>query len=86
MIDAHVLALLPRGNLDQHGGLIVDSDVIDALKSGQLAAAGLDVFEREPAVNPGLHRNANPDEHDLLDNISAVLLGNPAPSLAQNQG
>jgi len=51
MIDATALALLPRGAIlinTARGGLIVDSDVIDALKSGQLAAAGLDVLRTSP--------------------------------------
>jgi lactate dehydrogenase-like 2-hydroxyacid dehydrogenase len=102
MIDATALALLPRGAIlinTARGGLIVDSDVIDALKSGQLAAAGLDVFEGEPAVNPDYlplnnvfllpHLGSATIETRTrmgmicLDNISAVLLGKPAPSLAQ---
>ena len=101
MIDATALALLPRGAIlinTARGGLIVDSDVIDALKSGQLAAAGLDVFEGEPAVNPEYldlnnvfllpHLGSATIETRTrmgmicLDNISAVLLGKPAPSLA----
>jgi D-3-phosphoglycerate dehydrogenase / 2-oxoglutarate reductase len=30
------------------GGLIVETDLVDALRSGHLAGAGLDVFQREP--------------------------------------
>lgn len=102
MIDAKALALLPHGAIlvnTARGGLIVDSDVIAALKSGQLAAAGLDVFEMEPAVNPDYlalsnvfllpHLGSATIETRTrmgmicLDNISAVLLGKPAPSLAR---
>jgi lactate dehydrogenase-like 2-hydroxyacid dehydrogenase len=101
MIDAKALALLPHGAIlinTARGGLVVDSDVIDALKNGQLAAAGLDVFEKEPAVNPDYltlnnvfllpHLGSATVETRTrmgiicLDNISAVLLGKPAPSLA----
>ena len=34
------------------GGLVADDDLIAALKSGRLAAAGLDVYEGEPKLNP----------------------------------
>jgi lactate dehydrogenase-like 2-hydroxyacid dehydrogenase len=104
MIDAKALALLPHGAIlinTARGGLIVDSDVIDALKSGQLAAAGLDVFEKEPAVNPDYltlnnvfllpHLGSATIETRTrmgmicLDNISAILLGKPAPSFARPQ-
>jgi lactate dehydrogenase-like 2-hydroxyacid dehydrogenase len=56
LINAETLALLPDGAIvvnSARGGLIVDEDLIAALKSGKVAAAGLDVFEGEPMLNRG---------------------------------
>lgn len=36
------------------GGLIVEADLADALKSGKVAGAGIDVFETEPATESAL--------------------------------
>src|SRR6202050_5604120 len=50
-LNAETIKLLPMGSIivnTARGGLVVDEDLIAALKSGQVAAAGLDVFEGEP--------------------------------------
>jgi glyoxylate/hydroxypyruvate/2-ketogluconate reductase len=36
------------------GGIVDDEALAQALREGRIAAAGLDVFENEPAVNPAL--------------------------------
>lgn len=51
MLNATTLATLPRGarvlNVGR-GALVVQDDLVDALRDGHLAGAALDVFEREP--------------------------------------
>ena len=99
-INSKTIDLLPRGAIlinSARGGLVADEDLIAALKSGRVAAAGLDVFEGEPKLNPGYvalkntfllpHMGSATVETRLamgmlaLDNIDAVLHGQPAPSL-----
>jgi D-3-phosphoglycerate dehydrogenase len=51
MIDARRLALLPPGALlvnMARGPLVVEKDLVEALRSGHLSGAGLDVTEQEP--------------------------------------
>jgi lactate dehydrogenase-like 2-hydroxyacid dehydrogenase len=99
-LDAKAIACLPRGATivnTARGGMIVDADLIAALKSGQVAAAGLDTFEGEPSLNPEYltlkntfllpHIGSATVETRTamgllaLDNVDAVLKGTPAPSL-----
>ena len=99
-INSETIDLLPQGAIlinTARGGLVVDEDLIAALKSGRVAAAGLDVFEGEPKLHPGYvaltntfllpHMGSATVETRLamgmvcLDNIAAVLDGKPAPSL-----
>jgi gluconate 2-dehydrogenase len=36
------------------GGVVDDAALVEALRAGRIAAAGLDVYENEPALHPGL--------------------------------
>ncbi len=99
-LDAKAIACLPRGAIvvnAARGGIVVDENLIAALKSGQVAAAGLDTYEGEPELNPGYLslKNTFLLPHIgaatigtrtamgmlALDNIDAALGGRPAPSL-----
>jgi lactate dehydrogenase-like 2-hydroxyacid dehydrogenase len=98
LLDARRLALLPRGAIvvnTARGDMVDDEALIDALRSGQVGAAGLDVFQGEPAIHPGYrslpntfllpHMGTSTIEtreamgFRALDNVDAVLSGRPAP-------
>jgi lactate dehydrogenase-like 2-hydroxyacid dehydrogenase len=103
-LNAKTISLLPPGAIvvnTARGGLVVDDDLIAALKSGRVAAAGLDVFEGEPKLHQEYvslnntfllpHIGSATIETRTamgmlaLDNIEAVLNGRPAPTLIQPQ-
>ncbi len=55
IINSATLSLLPRGAIfvnTSRGDLVDDDALIDALNSGQVGAAGLDVFNNEPDLDP----------------------------------
>jgi lactate dehydrogenase-like 2-hydroxyacid dehydrogenase len=101
-LNSKAISLLPPGAIvvnTARGGLVADDDLIAALKSGRIAAAGLDVFEGEPKLNPEYVslKNAFLLPHIgsatietrtamgmlALDNVDAILNGRPAPTLVR---
>jgi glyoxylate reductase len=57
LLDAERLELMRRGAIlinTARGAVIDELALIEALKSGRLSAAGLDVYELEPELAPGL--------------------------------
>jgi len=56
MLNASRIALLPDGAIvvnASRGAVVDDEALIAALKSGKVAAAGLDVYNNEPEIHPG---------------------------------
>jgi glyoxylate reductase len=100
LIGAAELALMkPTATLINiaRGGIVDDAALIDALSAGKIAAAGLDVFENEPAFNPGFLKLSNvvltphigsasgPTRRAMADcaadNLIAALSGHRPPNL-----
>ena len=57
MINKENLSKFKKGSYlvnTARGSIVAEADLIEALKSGQLAGAALDVFDNEPNVNPEL--------------------------------
>jgi lactate dehydrogenase-like 2-hydroxyacid dehydrogenase len=94
IVDARALSLMPRGGVlvnVSRGGLVDEDALYDALTSGQLFAAGLDVFRTEPDfdmrfarldnvilsphIGSGSIETRNAMGYRALDNIAAVLAG-----------
>ncbi|MFT4079181.1 2-hydroxyacid dehydrogenase [Rhodomicrobium sp.] len=98
-INAAALAKLKPGAIVTNiarGDLVVDDDLIAAVKSGHIAHIGLDVYANEPNIHPGYYDLENAfllphmgtsviearDEmgRDALDNIDAILAGREPPT------
>ena len=101
-LNAERIAKLPHGAVVANAGrgtLVHDPSLIAALRSGQVAAAGLDVFEGEPALNPAYKTlenvvllphlgSATTVTRDamgamVLDGIDAVLAGREPANLVR---
>jgi len=97
-VNAERIAKLPKGAIvvnTARGGVVDDEALIAALKSGWLAAAGIDVFDGEPKIHQGYYgiENAfllphmgsatvetrNAMGFKALDNLEAFLLRKQAP-------
>lgn len=104
LIGAEQLALMkPTATLVNvaRGGIVDDVALIDALKSGTIAAAGLDVFENEPAFHPDFLQLKNvvltphigsaslPTRRAMAylaaDNLIAALTGQRPPNLLNTE-
>ena len=98
-LDARRIAQLPRGAIvvnTARGNMIDDEALIAALRSGQVGAAGLDVFDGEPNVNPAYrelentfllphlgsatHETRDAMGYCCLDNLDAYFAGKPCPT------
>jgi len=99
MLNAEAIAALPKDAVvvnTARGGLVDDEALIAALRSGRLAAAGLDVYANEPRIDPRYRDLENivllPHIGSAtletrtamgmlaIDNIAAVLSGQEPPN------
>ena len=98
-LDAERIALLPDGAVvinTARGDLVVDDALVEALRSGKVAAAGLDVFAGEPDldsryreldntfllphIGSASHETRDAMGYCCLDNLDAFFAGRPCPN------
>jgi glyoxylate reductase len=75
VIDAAALGRMKQGSYlinTARGPLVDEAALVEALKNGPLAGAGLDVYEREPIVHPGLLEAENVS---LLPHVGSATRG-----------
>jgi hypothetical protein len=97
-LNAAAIAQLPKGAIvinSGRGGSVDDAALVEALRSGHVFAAGLDVFEGEPRIFEGYYALPNvvllphlgsatmevrdAMGHRALENLDAVLLKGTEP-------
>src|SRR5262249_34964013 len=77
LLSARRLALLrPTSYIvnTARGDIIDEGALINMLREGKIAGAGLDVFENEPVFTPNLVKLANEGKVVLLPNMSSATL------------
>lgn len=77
MLDARAFALMKRGALlvnVARGGVVVEDALVEALRSGHLAGAAVDVFEQEPP----------PPDHPLLHMDNVLVTPHTASTAYEN--
>lgn len=77
LIDATALARMKRGALIVNvarGGVVVEADLVTALRSGQVAGAAVDVFDQEPP----------PPDHPLLHMDNVIVTPHTASTAYEN--
>jgi lactate dehydrogenase-like 2-hydroxyacid dehydrogenase len=97
-VNAERIGKLPKGAIvvnTARGGVVDDEALIAALKSGRLAAAGIDVFDGEPKIHQGYYalentfllphmgsatvETRNAMGFKALDNLEAFLINGKTP-------
>jgi len=98
LLDAHRIGQLPEGAIvvnTARGAIVDETALLEALRGGRLAAAGLDVYCDEPHINPAFAAldntfllphigSATRETRDAmgfraLDNLDAILAGAAPP-------
>lgn len=77
LLDARRIAMMKKGALlvnVARGGIVVEADLVAALRSGHLAGAAVDVFEQEPP----------PPDHPLLHMDNVICTPHSASTAYEN--